>query len=306
VDGDPEVRQTLAYTILSGPAHGTIRDFDPATGQFVYEPDAGYRGPDSLRFRVTDDATAGGPAAASEGVLSLSVGEQEEPGSGQTIEPTPADVRALLLDLEADALARERQADDEGDADAAPRPGELQVEILQDGAGASSPAAPDALAAPEVLEVAGRMFAPGGIDNLLGGLFNLDATGGSGVSYPAEKPSGPQDRGQPKDQTAQRSPATDSQPAAPEEERVAESEDRGEPVAAAEPVRAGQSPTGEQAALVDRALAALAEDVRRADAASAEAPFEPPLPPQAQTAQSPSALAAAPEEPDVSAAHPTG
>jgi uncharacterized delta-60 repeat protein len=64
-DNDAGVTQTLTYSIVSGPTHGTLTTFNPATGAVVYTPAANYFGPDSFTFRVTDDATAGGPGLAS-------------------------------------------------------------------------------------------------------------------------------------------------------------------------------------------------------------------------------------------------
>ena len=61
-DGDPEVAQTLTFAIATGPSHGTLSDFNPATGAVTYTPHADYHGPDSFTFTVTDDASAGAPA----------------------------------------------------------------------------------------------------------------------------------------------------------------------------------------------------------------------------------------------------
>jgi hypothetical protein len=48
-DGD-----TLTYNILSGPSHGVISGFDPATGELIYTPNEDYNGPDSFVFEVCD------------------------------------------------------------------------------------------------------------------------------------------------------------------------------------------------------------------------------------------------------------
>lgn len=64
-DGDPGAGQTLTFAIASGPSHGTITNFDSATGKLTYTPAANYNGPDSFAFTVTDDSTAGGPAKTS-------------------------------------------------------------------------------------------------------------------------------------------------------------------------------------------------------------------------------------------------
>ena len=59
---DPEVTQVLTFAIPSGPSHGTLGGFDPATGAVTYTPAADYSGADSFTFTVTDDAQAGDPA----------------------------------------------------------------------------------------------------------------------------------------------------------------------------------------------------------------------------------------------------
>src|SRR6185369_16382708 len=53
-DGDAEVVQALTFAIVSGPDHGTLADFDPVTGAVTYHAFAGYNGPDSFQFTVTD------------------------------------------------------------------------------------------------------------------------------------------------------------------------------------------------------------------------------------------------------------
>ncbi|HYG76907.1 MAG TPA: IPT/TIG domain-containing protein [Planctomycetota bacterium] len=59
VDSDPEVAQTLSFTITSQPAHGTLSGFNAATGQVTYTPALNYQGADSFTFTVTDDTLAG-------------------------------------------------------------------------------------------------------------------------------------------------------------------------------------------------------------------------------------------------------
>jgi hypothetical protein len=51
-DGDPGVEQGLRFEIISGPAHGTLGDFDPATGLLQYTPHANFAGADSFTFVV--------------------------------------------------------------------------------------------------------------------------------------------------------------------------------------------------------------------------------------------------------------
>jgi cyclophilin family peptidyl-prolyl cis-trans isomerase len=66
-DGDPEVAQSLRFTILKAPSHGRIVSFNAATGDVNYLPDPDYNGTDSFSFTVTDDDTAGEPTALTSG-----------------------------------------------------------------------------------------------------------------------------------------------------------------------------------------------------------------------------------------------
>ena len=47
------------YSITSGPQHGTISDFEPATGQYSYTPSTGFQGIDTFWFKVKDNLLAG-------------------------------------------------------------------------------------------------------------------------------------------------------------------------------------------------------------------------------------------------------
>ncbi|MBX6315127.1 MAG: peptidylprolyl isomerase, partial [Isosphaeraceae bacterium] len=51
---NPQSNQTLTYSIVTPPAHGTISNFNPATGTFTYTPATDYVGPDSVTFSVRD------------------------------------------------------------------------------------------------------------------------------------------------------------------------------------------------------------------------------------------------------------
>lgn len=66
MDSDPEVTQSLTFAIVSNPAHGTLSDFNSATGTVKYTPNGNYNGSDSFMVSVTDDASAGGNAKTSE------------------------------------------------------------------------------------------------------------------------------------------------------------------------------------------------------------------------------------------------
>ncbi|MFQ3626744.1 MAG: Ig-like domain-containing protein [Cyanobacteriota bacterium] len=53
VDGD-----TLTYSVVTGPANGTLTSFDTTTGAFTYLPNPGHVGPDSFSFRANDGSGA--------------------------------------------------------------------------------------------------------------------------------------------------------------------------------------------------------------------------------------------------------
>ncbi len=57
---------SLTFSILDGPAHGTISGFDPATGRFTYTPNTYYNGSDAIRFRADD-----GSLGITDGTLAL-------------------------------------------------------------------------------------------------------------------------------------------------------------------------------------------------------------------------------------------
>src|SRR5207247_376920 len=66
-DSDPEA-DTLTASLGSGPSHGTLTL--SANGSFVYTPSAGYHGPDSFTYSVSDGALSAA------GTVSLSVTDE--------------------------------------------------------------------------------------------------------------------------------------------------------------------------------------------------------------------------------------
>ncbi len=80
-DGDPEVAQILTFAILSGPSHGTLSGFDPATGRVTYTPAPLYSGPDSFTFTVADDDKADPVAGltSAAGTISIQVSAVNNP-----------------------------------------------------------------------------------------------------------------------------------------------------------------------------------------------------------------------------------
>jgi cyclophilin family peptidyl-prolyl cis-trans isomerase len=61
--GSPDTTNpgTLSYAIVSPPSHGSIGQFDPATGMLVYTPANGFRGIDTLQYQVTATYTKNTP-----------------------------------------------------------------------------------------------------------------------------------------------------------------------------------------------------------------------------------------------------
>jgi uncharacterized protein (TIGR03382 family) len=95
-DGDP-----LTYTILSGPAHGTLSGTPPAS---IYTAAAGYLGPDAFTFQVSDGA--GGTATATVSITVASEAPAPQPPnspsgcgctSGTGAEPILGALALLLL-----------------------------------------------------------------------------------------------------------------------------------------------------------------------------------------------------------------
>jgi cyclophilin family peptidyl-prolyl cis-trans isomerase len=54
-----------SYSILSGPAHGTISNFDPTTGTLTYTPAAGFSGTDTFTYSATSSGPNSTATAAS-------------------------------------------------------------------------------------------------------------------------------------------------------------------------------------------------------------------------------------------------
>jgi len=98
-DGD-----TLAYTILSGPANGTITGFDPATGTLIYTPDEDYNGPDSLTFEACDP-----DGLCDAGLVTITVEPVDDspladPQSLKTPEDTPRSITVTGSDADGDPI----------------------------------------------------------------------------------------------------------------------------------------------------------------------------------------------------------
>jgi cyclophilin family peptidyl-prolyl cis-trans isomerase len=65
--------QTLTYALLQGPQHGTLTDFDPATGTFQYTPNPDYVGTDTVQYRVTENGDPGPSLTSQPSTFTLNV-----------------------------------------------------------------------------------------------------------------------------------------------------------------------------------------------------------------------------------------
>jgi cyclophilin family peptidyl-prolyl cis-trans isomerase len=67
---------TLSFSLVSQPTHGTITNFNAATGTLTYTPTMGYAGPDSFAYKVTATGpNASAPSATSNpATVSIAVG----------------------------------------------------------------------------------------------------------------------------------------------------------------------------------------------------------------------------------------
>ena len=63
----------LTYAIVSGPAYGTVTNFNSTTGTFTYTPTTGYSGSDSLTFTATDGTNTSTAATVSITVITPAV-----------------------------------------------------------------------------------------------------------------------------------------------------------------------------------------------------------------------------------------
>jgi hypothetical protein len=71
---DPDSGDTISYSIVSGPAHGTLSAVD-STGHVTYAPSTGYSGPDAFTVKSTDNHSLDSNTAT----VSISVGAPAPP-----------------------------------------------------------------------------------------------------------------------------------------------------------------------------------------------------------------------------------
>jgi cyclophilin family peptidyl-prolyl cis-trans isomerase len=93
---DTSTPSTLTYAILSQPTHGTITNFNPATGTLTYTPNAGYGGLDSISYQVsatgpqaTPAVTVSNPGTITLGVGVADTGAVKQVGPALVISPVP-------------------------------------------------------------------------------------------------------------------------------------------------------------------------------------------------------------------------
>ena len=72
-DGDPNTVQTLSFVIIAQPNHGTLSDFDSATGQVAYTPADHYYGQDSFSFATCYTPTGGGAVYSDPATVEITV-----------------------------------------------------------------------------------------------------------------------------------------------------------------------------------------------------------------------------------------
>jgi hypothetical protein len=77
----------MRFAVTAVPSHGTLSDFNAATGQVTYTPANGYTGPDSFQFTVTDTATNVTSTAAT---VSLTVAAPQTSDQGPPAAAPPA------------------------------------------------------------------------------------------------------------------------------------------------------------------------------------------------------------------------
>jgi len=65
--GNPTASTTesLSYSLVTQPTHGTVTNFNSKTGTFTYKPNPGYLGTDSLKYTVTSTNSAKAPVTVS-------------------------------------------------------------------------------------------------------------------------------------------------------------------------------------------------------------------------------------------------
>jgi hypothetical protein len=99
IDQDP-----LQYALLTGPIHGEITSFDPATGEGIYTPDPDYNGEDTLTYEVCDTSGACDSATIRLVITPVNDPPQAAPQALVTDEDTELSITLTGTDPDGDPL----------------------------------------------------------------------------------------------------------------------------------------------------------------------------------------------------------
>lgn len=92
---DVDSGDTLTYSLVSFPAHGSLASFNPATGSVSYQPDTDFSGSDSFSYKVADGTANSNTATVS--ITVTATPDAEDEGVTDDAEPnTPPTVDAGL------------------------------------------------------------------------------------------------------------------------------------------------------------------------------------------------------------------
>ena len=103
VDGD-----TLSYTVISNPAHGTLTGTAP---DLTYTPDANYHGSDSFAFKVNDGTVDSATATVSITIASVNDAPKANSQSKSIEENTPVNITLTGSDIDGDGLSFRKTSD---------------------------------------------------------------------------------------------------------------------------------------------------------------------------------------------------
>ena len=95
---------SLTYSIVGSPSHGTISGFDASTGAFTYTPNSGYAGSDSFTFKANDGAAESNVATVSVTVTAVNHAPVATDASVTTAEDTPIAITLPATDSDGDTL----------------------------------------------------------------------------------------------------------------------------------------------------------------------------------------------------------
>ncbi len=100
--GDDVDEDTLSYTVVSNPAHGTLTGTAP---DLTYTPKANYHGSDSFTFKVNDGTVDSAAATVTIAVASVNDAPTANPQSKSIEENTPVAITLTGNDIDGDTLS---------------------------------------------------------------------------------------------------------------------------------------------------------------------------------------------------------